>query len=89
VRVAFFAPGNDPSVWRGGWNVPTMKMQIAVYRATSVDDWWSAGGQKAAQQPRREASGLFACALLLTWYTSQVWQQRSERHGGTTCHFRG
>jgi pimeloyl-ACP methyl ester carboxylesterase len=44
VRVAFFAPGNDPSVWRGGWNVPTMKMQLAAFRATSVDDWWSAGG---------------------------------------------
>jgi pimeloyl-ACP methyl ester carboxylesterase len=44
VRVAFFAPGNDPSVWRGGSNVPTTKMQIAAYRAASVDDWWSAGG---------------------------------------------
>jgi pimeloyl-ACP methyl ester carboxylesterase len=44
VRVVFFAPGNDPSVWRGGWNVPTMKMQLAAYRATPVDDWWNAGG---------------------------------------------
>jgi pimeloyl-ACP methyl ester carboxylesterase len=43
VRTAFFAPGNDPSVWRGGWYPPTMKAQIAANR-TSVDDWWSAGG---------------------------------------------
>jgi pimeloyl-ACP methyl ester carboxylesterase len=44
VRVVFFAPGNDPSVWRGGWYVTTMKMQAAANSATSVDDWWSAGG---------------------------------------------
>jgi pimeloyl-ACP methyl ester carboxylesterase len=43
VRTAFFAPGNDPSVWRGGWYPATMKMQVAANR-TSVDDWWSAGG---------------------------------------------
>jgi pimeloyl-ACP methyl ester carboxylesterase len=43
VRTAFFAPGNDPFAWRGGWYPATMKMQIAANR-TSVDDWWSAGG---------------------------------------------
>jgi pimeloyl-ACP methyl ester carboxylesterase len=43
VRTAFFARGNDPTVWRGGWYPATMKMQRAANR-TSVDDWWSAGG---------------------------------------------
>jgi pimeloyl-ACP methyl ester carboxylesterase len=44
VRVAFFAPGNDPTVWRGGWYPATMKMQLrAANSAASVDDWWSAG----------------------------------------------
>jgi pimeloyl-ACP methyl ester carboxylesterase len=43
VRTAFFAPGNNSAVWRGGWYPATMKMQ-AVANASSVDDWWSAGG---------------------------------------------
>jgi len=43
VGTAFFATGNDPAAWRGGWYPATMKMQIAANR-TSVDDWWSAGG---------------------------------------------
>jgi pimeloyl-ACP methyl ester carboxylesterase len=33
VRVVFFAPGNDPSVWRGGWNERTMKMQFAAAKS--------------------------------------------------------
>jgi pimeloyl-ACP methyl ester carboxylesterase len=45
VRLAFFAPGNDPSVWRGGWYVKTERMQAAANSATSADDWWSAGGK--------------------------------------------
>jgi pimeloyl-ACP methyl ester carboxylesterase len=43
VRVAFFAPGNDPAVWRGGWYPATMKMQRAADSSASVDDWWSGG----------------------------------------------
>src|SRR5262249_423903 len=27
VRAAFFAPGNNPAVWRAGWYPATMKMQ--------------------------------------------------------------
>lgn len=43
VRVAFFAPGNDPAVWRGGWYRATRNMQIAALRASALDDWWSGG----------------------------------------------
>jgi pimeloyl-ACP methyl ester carboxylesterase len=43
VRTAFFAPGNDPAVWRAGWYPATMKMQRQA-NASSVDDWWSGGG---------------------------------------------
>jgi len=43
VRAAFFAPGNDPAVWRGGWYPATMKMQ-RVANTSSVDEWWSGGG---------------------------------------------
>ena len=41
VRVAFFAPGNDPAVWRGGWYPATAKMEDVANRAARVDDWWS------------------------------------------------
>lgn len=46
VRVAFFAPGNDPVVWRGGWYPATRNTQVGALRATPLDDWWS-GGQTA------------------------------------------
>jgi pimeloyl-ACP methyl ester carboxylesterase len=42
VRAAFFAPGNDPAVWRGGWYPATMKIQLDA-NASSIDDWWSGG----------------------------------------------
>ena len=59
VRYAFFAPGNDPTVWRSGWYPEVAQMQRAttvgldrngpnavqsgVGRATSVDAWWAGG----------------------------------------------
>ena len=59
VRYAFFAPGNDPTVWRSGWHPEIAQMQKAttvgldrnganavqsgVGRATSVDAWWAGG----------------------------------------------
>lgn len=44
VRFAFFAPGNDPLVWREGWNPAVAQMQTAATEASAVDDWWGAGG---------------------------------------------
>ena len=43
VEVAFFAPGNDPAVWRNGWFAPVAQMQSAATRASPVERWWSAG----------------------------------------------
>jgi hypothetical protein len=43
MKLAFFAPGNDPSVWRDGWYPEVAKAQIAATRATPVDGWWNAG----------------------------------------------
>ncbi len=59
VRYAFFAPGNDPVVWRSGWYPEVAQMQrastvglerdspTAIHsagaQATSVDAWWAAG----------------------------------------------
>jgi pimeloyl-ACP methyl ester carboxylesterase len=43
VKLAFFAPGNDPAVWRNGWYPATAAMQIEATGATRVDHWWGAG----------------------------------------------
>jgi pimeloyl-ACP methyl ester carboxylesterase len=43
VRFAFFAPGNDPSVWRNGWYPDVAKAQLAAARATPTEGWWNAG----------------------------------------------
>lgn len=45
VRYGFFAKGNDPEVWRGGWYRQVMRMQSFAVRTTPVEDWWEAGGQ--------------------------------------------
>lgn len=44
VQTAFFAPGNDPSVWRGGWYPEVARMQQAANRATSAIQFRHAGG---------------------------------------------
>ena len=43
VRFAFFAPGNDPHVWREGWYPDVAKAQMAATRATPTEGWWNAG----------------------------------------------
>ena len=59
VRYAFFAPANDPTVWRSGWYPEVAQMQRATTvgldrngpntvqsgggRAASVDAWWAGG----------------------------------------------
>ncbi|HEX2942156.1 MAG TPA: alpha/beta hydrolase [Rhodopila sp.] len=43
LRVAFFAPGHDPSSWLGNWHPVASKAQRAASAATSQDDWWGAG----------------------------------------------
>lgn len=43
VRYAFFAPGNDAAVWRGGWYGETARLQIAATQATPLERWWGGG----------------------------------------------
>jgi pimeloyl-ACP methyl ester carboxylesterase len=43
VRQAFFAEGNDPSVWRGGWWGCVSAAQSMASRATPVETWWRGG----------------------------------------------
>jgi pimeloyl-ACP methyl ester carboxylesterase len=43
LQMAFFASGNDPSVWLTGWYHEVDEMQFAAGRATKQSEWWSAG----------------------------------------------
>ena len=43
LRKAFFASGNDPSVWLSGWYHEVDEMQFTAGRATKQSEWWSAG----------------------------------------------
>jgi pimeloyl-ACP methyl ester carboxylesterase len=43
LKIAFFAPGNDPSVWLGGWNSAVHRMESHAREHTPVDDYFAAG----------------------------------------------
>lgn len=42
LRTAFFAPGNDPSVWLEGWWPQSAGLASAIGRA-DPEEWWRAG----------------------------------------------
>jgi pimeloyl-ACP methyl ester carboxylesterase len=43
LRVAFFAPGSDASVWLKGWYPEVDEAQFAAGRATRQSEWWPGG----------------------------------------------
>jgi pimeloyl-ACP methyl ester carboxylesterase len=43
LRVAFFAPGNDPTSWLSGWSPEIRTIQRAAAAAVKQSDWWSGG----------------------------------------------
>jgi pimeloyl-ACP methyl ester carboxylesterase len=43
LRVAFFAPGHDPSSWLSGWHKAAGAVQRAASNATPQAEWWGAG----------------------------------------------
>jgi pimeloyl-ACP methyl ester carboxylesterase len=43
LKIAFFAPGNDPTVWLGGWNAAVHHMESHAREHTPVDDYFAAG----------------------------------------------
>jgi pimeloyl-ACP methyl ester carboxylesterase len=43
LQIAFFAPGNDASVWLGGWNAEVHHMESHAREHTPVDDYFAAG----------------------------------------------
>jgi pimeloyl-ACP methyl ester carboxylesterase len=44
LRYAFFAPGNDPSAWLGGWHPPVLAAQRLAGDRTSRDEDFAGGG---------------------------------------------
>ena len=45
LQTAFFAPGNDASVWLDGWWPDVALAQTGAVRATDTEEWWEAGGK--------------------------------------------
>lgn len=43
LQRAFFAPGNDPSVWLTGWHPHLKKGQSTAHRITPEREWFGAG----------------------------------------------
>jgi pimeloyl-ACP methyl ester carboxylesterase len=43
LKIAFFAPGHDPSGWLGGWNTAVHHMESYAREHTPVDDYFAAG----------------------------------------------
>jgi pimeloyl-ACP methyl ester carboxylesterase len=43
LRMAFFAPGNEASVWLSGWHPEVDEAQFEAGRATKQSEWWSGG----------------------------------------------
>ncbi|MBN8939859.1 MAG: alpha/beta hydrolase [Rhizobiales bacterium] len=43
LRLAFFAPGNDPAGWLTGWHPDVRDGQRAAAAATRQAEWWSGG----------------------------------------------
>lgn len=61
LKKAFFAPGNDPKVWLGGWHHEAHEAEGHARNVTPVDDYFAAGtapildlqGEDDAVAPRR------------------------------------
>lgn len=43
LQRAFFAPGNDPSVWLTGWYPDLKAVQSKAWLSTPIDDYFAAG----------------------------------------------
>lgn len=61
LKVAFFAPGNDASVWLQGWHPKMAAYQRPIIAAPKENEWWSGGtvpmlDLQALQDPFRPRS---------------------------------
>ena len=61
LRIAFFAPGNDPSIWLKGWHPKIAAYQRPIIASPNEQEWWSGGSAplldlQALQDPFRPRS---------------------------------
>lgn len=61
LRIAFFAPGNDASVWLKGWHPELAEYQRPIIVDPKEEEWWSGGSApmldlQALQDPFRPHS---------------------------------
>jgi len=61
LKVAFFAPGNDASVWLAGWHPKMAAYQRPIIAGPKEEEWWSGGSAplldlQALQDPFRPRS---------------------------------
>lgn len=43
LKLAFFAPGHNASIWLSGWYPDTLKMQVASVEKVDPERYWTAG----------------------------------------------
>jgi pimeloyl-ACP methyl ester carboxylesterase len=43
LKLAFFAPGNDPTPWLEGWHPAVTKSQRDAVKNTKRSEWWAGG----------------------------------------------
>ena len=43
LKLAFFAPNHDASIWLSGWYPRTLKMQVASVEGLDTNRYWAAG----------------------------------------------
>jgi pimeloyl-ACP methyl ester carboxylesterase len=58
LRLGFFAPGNDPTVWLAGWHPHIRAAQRDAAAATRQEEWWSGGTAPLPEQPRAVVEAL-------------------------------
>jgi pimeloyl-ACP methyl ester carboxylesterase len=71
LRLAFFAPGHDPSIWLTGWYPETLAMQHAAVTGIDLDRYWGAG----------DAPILEIIAALDPFHPKDQWNDLSARLG--------
>jgi pimeloyl-ACP methyl ester carboxylesterase len=71
LRLAFFAPGHDPSIWLPGWYPETLRMQHAAVSGIDLSRYWGAG----------TAPILEVIAELDPFHQPQEWGELRSRYG--------
>ncbi|SPM27057.1 alpha/beta fold hydrolase [Mycobacterium terramassiliense] len=71
LRLAFFAPGHDPSIWLDGWYPETLAMQVECAREADVDRYLGAG----------DAPVLEIIAALDPFHRRAEWADLRTRYG--------